>query len=155
MFLDEVKRSDPLVAACPRKAATKSNALLAHYPNGAAVQLSDYNGKVVLLNFWATWCGGCKVEIPWFIEFETMYGDRGFAVVGVSLDDEGWEVVGPFLDERKVNYVVVLGDPELAARYNLTALPMTLLLDREGEIAFSHVGLVDKANVEKQIQELL
>ena len=123
--------------------------------DGVTVRLSDYRGKVVLLDFWATWCGGCKVEIPWFIEFENSYKDRGFAVIGVSFDEEGWEVVRPFLEEQKVNYPVVLGDEELSARYDITALPKTLLIDREVEIALSHVGLVDKAEFEKQIRTIL
>ena len=122
---------------------------------GATVRLSDYKGKVVLLNFWATWCGGCKKEIPWFIEFQNAYKDRGFAVLGASFDEEGWEVVRPFLDAQGVNYPVVLANEELSAQYDVTALPKTLLIDREGKIVISHVGLVDKAEFEKQIQEML
>jgi thiol-disulfide isomerase/thioredoxin len=78
--------------------------------NGFRVKLSDDRGKVVLLNFWATWCGPCKIEIPWFIEFENIYKNRGFAVLGVSMDDDGWRAVKPFLREKAVNYRVVLGD---------------------------------------------
>jgi thiol-disulfide isomerase/thioredoxin len=78
--------------------------------NGAALRLSDFKGKVLLLNFWATWCGPCKIEIPWFIEFENIYKNRGFAVLGVSMDDDGWRAVKPYLREKAVNYPVVLGD---------------------------------------------
>src|SRR5579871_4826689 len=81
---------------------------------GATVKLSDYKGKVVLLNFWATWCGPCKLEIPWFMDFQNTYKDKGFTVLGVSMDDDGWKVVKPYLASSKMNYPVVLGNDKLA-----------------------------------------
>src|SRR4051794_4509215 len=77
--------------------------------NGDAVSLADYKGKVVLVNFWATWCGPCKVEIPWFIEFEQKYKDRNFAVLGISLDDDGWKAVRPYMSDHKINYRMMIG----------------------------------------------
>ena len=110
--------------------------------NGQTVHLADYKGKVVLLDFWATWCGPCKVEIPWFIEFEQQFKDRGFAVLGVSMDEDGWEVVKPYIQDRKINYRVVLGNEEVSQIYGgLDSLPTTLLLDRQGKIASIHIGL--------------
>src|SRR5437763_10436558 len=76
---------------------------------GNTVNLADYRGKVVLVNFWATWCGPCEVEIPWFIEFEQKYKDQGFAVLGVSMDDDGWKSVKPYVAKHKINYRVVIG----------------------------------------------
>ena len=72
--------------------------------DGKVVHLSDYKGKVVLLDFWATWCGPCKIEIPWFMEMQRNNKDKGFEVLGVAMDDEGWEVVKPFLADLGVNY---------------------------------------------------
>jgi len=124
--------------------------------DGRAVKLSDYRGKVVLLNFWATWCGPCKVEIPWFIEFENQYKDQGFAVLGVALDEEGWDVVRPYIAEKKVNYRVLLGDDATAQMYGgVESLPTTFLLDRNGRIASVHVGLVSKSNYQNEIIQLL
>ncbi len=124
--------------------------------NGQPVKLSDFKGKVVLLNFWATWCGPCKVEIPWFIDFETRLKDQGFAVVGVAMDDDGWEVVKPYITSKKVNYRVLMGDDSLANLYGgVESLPTTFILDRDGRIARTHVGLVSKSEYENDIKELL
>ena len=117
--------------------------------------MSGYKGKVVLLDFWATWCGGCKVEIPWYVEFDQKYRDKGLAVIGVSMDEEGMKVVKPFLAQKNIQYPVVIGNDELAKLYNLTSMPMTLLIDRDGKIAVSHTGIVDKGSFESDIQSLL
>ena len=122
---------------------------------GAPVRLSDYKGKVVLLNFWATWCHGCKLEIPWFMEFESRLKDSGLAVIGVSMDDDGWKSVKPYLELKKLNYPVVIGNQALAKQYGLASMPMTVLIDRNGKIAALHTGVVDKAACEGEIQQLL
>lgn len=125
--------------------------------NGQSVKLSDYRGKVVLLNFWATWCGPCQIEIPWFIEFEQQYKSRGFEVLGVSMDEEGWKAVKPYIAERKLNYRVLLGDETVSQLYGgLDALPTTFMIDREGKFAFSpHIGLAGKNEYLSEIQSLL
>src|SRR5689334_6911615 len=98
--------------------------------SGKIVKLSDYKGKVVLLNFWATWCGPCKIEIPWFKEFNRTYKDRGFAVVGVSLDDDGWKSVKPYLAEKKIDYTVVVGNNQVSKSYgDVESLPTTFIID--------------------------
>jgi peroxiredoxin len=124
--------------------------------NGATVKLSDYRGKVVLLNFWATWCGPCKIEIPWFIDLEQKYKDQGFSVLGVSMDEDGWEVVKPYIENRKVNYRVVLGDDIVGNLYGgIESLPTTYMIDRDGRIASIHIGLVSKKDYETEIMHLL
>ena len=124
---------------------------------GHKVRLSKYKGKVVLVDFWATWCTGCKEEIPWYVEFADKYRKSGLAAVGVAMDDEGWKVVKPFLAEKmKITYPVVIGDTPLAQQFGgINSLPVTLLIDRQGRIAYSHIGVVDKAEFERRIQELL
>jgi peroxiredoxin len=124
--------------------------------DGRAVRLSDYRGKVVLLNFWATWCGPCKIEIPWFMEFEQEHKDRGFAVLGVSMDEDGWDAVRPFLAQLRVNYRTLLGTDLVAQQFGgVDALPTTFVIDREGRIAATHVGLVGRSEYERDIQALL
>ena len=124
--------------------------------NGATVRLSDYRGRVVLLNFWATWCGPCKLEVPWFIEFEQANKDRGFAVIGISMDEDGWAEVKPFLAEYNVNYRTVLGNDIIAQLYGgVEALPTSFLIDRDGRVASVHQGLISKSIYQNEIQELL
>jgi peroxiredoxin len=124
--------------------------------NGASVKLSNYKGKVVLLHFWATWCGPCKIEIPWFIQFAKDYKDRGFIALGVSMDDDGWKAVKPFLSQMGINYPVMIGDDRLAELYGgVDSLPSTFLIDRQGRIAFTHLGLVAKRDYEAEIQQLI
>ena len=117
--------------------------------------VSRYHGKVVLLNFWATWCHGCKQEIPWFMEFQKKYRRNGFTVVGVAMDEEGWKAVKPFVKEKKINYPIVLGNDALARQYGLSEMPMTLLFGRDGKVSASHTGMVDRDACEGEIRTLL
>lgn len=146
------------------EAADRANTGRKHAPdfslkdaNGATVKLSDYKGKVVLLDFWATWCGPCKIEIPWFMEFEKTYKDRKFAVLGVSMDDDGWSVVKPYVEKNRINYRILLGNENTGSLYGgVDSLPTTFLIDRAGRIASTHVGLsTSKSGFENEIKQLL
>jgi len=123
--------------------------------SGAAVHPGSYKGQVVLLDFWATWCTGCKVEIPWFVEFDGKYRTRGLRSIGVALDEEGWQVIKPYLAQHPISYPIVAGDARVATAYSVTSMPMTLLIDKRGQIADAHVGIVDKSAWETRIMQLL
>jgi peroxiredoxin len=124
--------------------------------NGEIAKLSDYRGKVVLLNFWATWCGPCEIEIPWFVEFQRQYKDRDFAVLGVSLDEDGWKSVRPFMAREKLNYRVMVTTEQVDQMYGgVDSLPTTFVIDREGRVASSHVGLASKNTYRQEILTLL
>lgn len=128
------------------------------------MQISDYRGKVVLLNFWATDCGGCILEIPSFIDLQGLYKDRGFTAVGVSVDisyeqlknaEEAWGKVRPFIQSHKINYPILMGDPSISQTYKLTAYPATFLIDKAGRVAAIYVGVVSKEDVAANINRLL
>jgi peroxiredoxin len=133
--------------------------------DGKKMRVSDYRGKVVLLNFWATDCGGCVLEIPSFMELEKAYKDKGFTAVGVSMDisyeglkdaNEAWGRVRPFMAKKGINYTIVMGDDAISKAYALNAYPATYLIDKSGKIAVAYVGVVvDKDNVETNIKGLL
>jgi peroxiredoxin len=96
---------------------------------GKVVHLSDFKGKVVLVDFWATWCGPCAIEIPWFVEFQRKYKDRGLEVVGISMDDDGWKAITPFVANKKINYRILLGDDTTGDLYGgVEALPTTWIV---------------------------
>ena len=115
----------------------------------APIKLSDYN-------FRATWCGPCKAEIPWFVVFESKYKGMRFAVVGVSMDEDGWKVVRPFLQQAKMNYAVLLGDEATGVKFGgIDSLPQTFLIDRQGRIAAKQMGLTEQSTYQGEIGELL
>jgi peroxiredoxin len=133
--------------------------------DGTKVRLSDYRGKVVLVNFWATGCGGCVLEIPSFIEIVKNYKDTGFTAVGVSMDmsyegrksaEDAWTSVRPFMKKYGMNYTIAMGDDETLSAYGLTSLPATFLIDKSGRVAVAYVGVViNKDNVAANIKSLL
>ena len=132
--------------------------------SGRTRQVADYRGKVVLLNFWATACGGCQLEIPWLIELASAHKSDSFTVVGVSMDtsyegsksaDEAWSKVKPFVLDHKLNYPVLMGEATLITSYKLGAVPATYLIDKQGRIAATYSGVIDKSDVDSNINKLL
>ncbi|MFN0106062.1 MAG: TlpA family protein disulfide reductase [Bryobacteraceae bacterium] len=123
---------------------------------GKTVQLSDFAGRVVLLDFWATWCAPCKSSISWMIELSEKYRSAGLTVVGISMDEDGWAVVGPFMDELKINYPILLGDKRVAYLYgDVEALPVAFFVDRNQRVAAIHAGPATLKEFEKTIKALL
>jgi peroxiredoxin len=125
--------------------------------NGKDVRLADLEGQVVLLNFWATWCGPCRLEIPWFVEFQEKYKDQGFRVVGISVDDPP-EALPPFAKRFKINYPLLVGADreDVQKAYGpIFGVPTTFIIDRNGRICIRHVGQVGREQFESEIKSLL
>lgn len=123
--------------------------------NGRAVTLAHDRGKVVLLDFWAVDCGGCKIEIPWYVDFDRRYRGQGLSLIGIDMYGESPEKIRPFMAKSHMDYPVAVGTDALGARFHLTEMPLTLLLDRKGRIAIAHAGIVDRAQFENDIRALL
>jgi cytochrome c biogenesis protein CcmG, thiol:disulfide interchange protein DsbE len=122
---------------------------------GRQLKLSDYRGKVVLLDFWATWCDPCREEIPHFIELQNQYGDRGLQIIGVSMDD-GPEPVRDYYQRFQMNYPVVMGNAKIGELYGgVLGLPIAFVIERGGRIYARHIGATDISVFEKEIVSLL
>jgi len=122
---------------------------------GKKLDLADYKGKVVVLDFWATWCGPCRVEIPGLIEMQDKYANQGFSVIGISMDDEAEPVV-QFYKTFKMNYPVAVGTQRIGELYGgVLGLPTTFLIGRDGRIYAKHIGATDISVIEDEVQQLL
>jgi peroxiredoxin len=124
--------------------------------NGKPVSLSDFKGKVIVLDFWATWCPPCVMEIPHFIELYEQYKDQGFAMVGISLDSQGVSVVKSFVRKYQVNYPILMTDGQVDKAYGgITYIPTTFVIDSAGNIRQKYIGYQEKAVFETDIKALL
>ena len=133
--------------------------------DGKDINLSQYRGKVVLVNFWATWCEPCRFEIPWLIEMQQKYGAKGFTVLGVAMDDEGRSVVAPFVDKERfdvngnksqMNYPIVIGNDAAADKFGgLLGYPTSVLIDRDGKQIKRITGLISYEEISKTIESQL
>jgi len=123
---------------------------------GKTVSSEDFKGKVVVLDFWATWCPPCRAEIPGLIDLQKTYEKRGLMVVGVSLDQDGVDAVRSFVKKYGMNYPVLVGDDKIQRAFGgFDAIPVTLVIDREGHIVKRHLGLTGKDEFEAEIKPLL
>jgi thiol-disulfide isomerase/thioredoxin len=123
---------------------------------GKSVDFSQYDGKVVLVDFWATWCPPCRRSIPDLSELHGKYSDRGFEVVGISLDRTGADKVARFAEQMKIPYTVVMGNVQVATDWNIgSSIPIAFLVDRKGEIVDRIVGYQEKSVLEEKIQKFL
>ena len=143
--------------SCPANAKPANLNFTLKDLNNKDVKLSSFKGKVILLDFWATWCGPCKVEIPWFIEFQNKYKQQGLEVIGVVTEDT-LEKAKPFAAQWKMNYTILQGnerDDVDDAFGPMYGLPVTVLISRDGKICGKHIGLSGKDVFEREIKSLL
>jgi thiol-disulfide isomerase/thioredoxin len=160
---DEVDAATAVAPGAPPAMACAANAKPANMNftlkdvEGRDVKLASLKGKVVLLDFWATWCGPCKIEIPWFIEFQKKYGPAGLQVIGVSIDDTQAKLK-PYVAQMKMNYPVLQGldhDDVQDAYGPMFGVPVTVVISRDGKMCAKHVGLSSKDAFEAEIKSLL
>jgi peroxiredoxin len=124
--------------------------------DGRQVRLSDYRGKAVLLNFWATWCGPCKIEMPWFVDLQRQYGGQGLQVIGIAMDDSSEEAIAKFAKEMGVNYPVLIGKEAVGDAYGgVQFLPTTFFIDRQGRVVDRVFGLVSHSDMEEDVKKAL
>lgn len=124
--------------------------------DGKNLKLSDLRGKAVLLNFWATYCGPCKIEMPWFVELQKEYGPQGFEIVGVAMDDASTEDIAKFAKDMGVNYPIVLGKESVADSYGgVSVLPTTYFVGRDGKLIDREFGLQSRSVFVDHIKQAL
>jgi thiol-disulfide isomerase/thioredoxin len=124
--------------------------------DGKTIELKKLAGKAVVVNFWATWCGPCRAEIPGMMKVYEKYKARGFEIVGISLDKGGWDVVKPYLAKNNISYPIVVAGQELAEAYGgIEGIPTSFFVDRKGNIVSRHVGALTGEAFEKAVKGIL
>ena len=124
--------------------------------DNTTVHLSDFRGKAVLLNFWATWCSPCKIEMPWFVELQQQYGPQGLQVIGIAMDDASKEDIAKFAKDLGVNYPILLGKESVGEAYGgVQFLPTTFFIDRDSKVLEREFGLKSRSVFEDNIKKAL
>jgi thiol-disulfide isomerase/thioredoxin len=133
--------------------------------DGASASIDQFKGKVVLVNFWATWCAPCRMEIPWLIEFNQKFGPKGFVILGVAMDDEGAKVVQPWVQSQRfdvtgrpepINYEILVGNTKIADKFGgILGMPTSMLYSRDGKRIKTIVGLIDHDDLSKTLDSQL
>jgi thiol-disulfide isomerase/thioredoxin len=123
--------------------------------DGKNLKLSDLRGKAVLLNFWATYCGPCKVEMPWFVELQKEYGSQGFQIIGVANDDASTEDIAKFAKEMGINYPILIGKDSVSDSYKVSVLPTSFFVDRDGKLIAREFGLQSRSVFVDHIKKAL
>jgi thiol-disulfide isomerase/thioredoxin len=123
--------------------------------NGKKVKLADFKGKPVLIDFWATWCPPCRDSIPGIEKLHKSYSGKGLVVLGIALDQGGWDDVKSFITEHGITYLILKGTEDVAAQYHVRTIPMLIIVDKEGKIYKRYLGYGDDDQLEKDIQSVL
>ena len=161
--LPQATATPPTTAAAkPSDSAIGVSDLVFKDLDGKELKLSDLKGKVVLLDFWATWCEPCKIETPWLIEFQKKYGPKGFTVVGIAMDEGGQKIVQPYTQsalfdmedgsKQAINYPIVLGNDTLSDKFGVNGFPTGVLISRDGKLVKITSGLVGRDELMKDIE---
>ena len=146
------KKKEPEPASAPQAAPDFTLPDL----NGKMVSLKDFRGKVIILDFWATWCPPCRQEIPLFVDLYSQYKEKGFEIIGIALDQEGEKVVKPFSQNYNIKYPILIGGEEVSEVYGgIRGIPTTFVIDRKGNIVKKYVGFTEKEVFEEDIKALL
>ena len=129
---------------------------LKNIADGKMISLASLRGKAVLLNFWATWCGPCKIEMPWLVDLQKKYGPEGLEIVGVAMDDAGDKEIADFAHKMGVNYTILKGTEKVGDLYGgVDRLPLTYYIDRSGKVVDEIVGLASASVIEDDIKKIL
>lgn len=150
------RKSSAKPAAGPSMAGNTAPDFTLQALDGTTVHLSDYHGKAVVLNFWATWCAPCKIEMPWFVELQKQYGPQGLQLVGVAMDDATPKDIAVFAKQMGVNYPILVGKEAVGQQYGgIPFMPETFYIDRSGKIIENAFGLKSKSEIEDNMKKII